>query len=359
MRLRGLLILITLFTLPAIAQVKHDQRFDLFSVFNFPAAAKMTAKPAVNQRWVPSTVNTVIRDDYERRVGSYSQSYSPAPYTPAQSTRAPSNAWASSVSPLFAMPAASNGGVSYTETPSVQAASGSCQRIGIDRRLLDEVKNHPTPGQLRCRQNAPARPQKVVYGFSGLLGDWWMSGIIQGMAGGAPVHFEYYPHHQVSDQYLMDSARCAYEMATKAYRVGGRTVYNPISIVGHSFGGDAAHRLAVMLGKLGVAVDMVVTADARQPWTLANKPNWGRSCNVARWDNYYETAGGMNLPGFAIPGATNIHVGGDHMSIPSNGILRNNTRTALMNMPDSRPSYTASVYSVDRNIAQTLVGTAR
>ncbi|MEZ5813016.1 MAG: hypothetical protein R3D45_16535 [Rhizobiaceae bacterium] len=89
----------------------------------------------------------------------------------------------------------------------------------------------------------------------------------------------------------------------KAYRQDPRSV-RPLVLVGHSFGADAAMRLAKSLEHDGIRVDLVVTIDP-----TATGPVSG---NVRRYVNYYLA---NNLIGHAVGGGkpaarvTNIDIG--------------------------------------------------
>jgi Thioesterase domains of type I polyketide synthases or non-ribosomal peptide synthetases len=98
---------------------------------------------------------------------------------------------------------------------------------------------------------------------------------------------------------------------------------NPVIIVGHSFGGNAAFAVAKSLAADGVAVDLVITVDPTHAGPL--------SPNVKRYVNYYFPANGL---GAAIPGggkrvrnvdlkarADVAGVGDDHWTVTTNAAL--------------------------------------
>lgn len=204
--------------------------------------------------------------------------------------------------------------------------------------------NQPTSAQLRCRQNAPATPKKIVFGFAGWLSYLTSYGLIHGMMGNAAdasVEFHYYPWNGAYRDNLTDAVRCAYELAVKPYRLrDGRVAYNRIVSIGHSFGGNGAHDLAAALGKLGIAVDLVSTADARDPGNSpgAYAPSWARPHNVTRYLNFYEKNDAI-FPGFPVAGAENVRIGGVHLTAPMQPATVQMTESALAGMRTSRASF--------------------
>ena len=212
--------------------------------------------------------------------------------------------------------------------------------------MLRELHERPTSAQLRCRRNASRSPKKVVFGFSGLGGYPWSGGLIRGMLGRSSnnnVDFHYYAWDSVSRGQLTDAVRCAYELATKPYRTAnGQVVYNSITVLGHSFGGGAAYRMAANLQKLGVRVDLVATADARDAANCIRgcMPNWGRPNSVGQWLNFYQK--NSMLVGYQIGGAVNRNIGGNHMTIPASSRLRASVSSAMSGMSTCRSGY--SIY---------------
>lgn len=211
--------------------------------------------------------------------------------------------------------------------------------------LAEEIMRRPTWHQLNCRRKAQARgrPGKIAFGFTGLMSYPIFLPAIKGMMGSSrnQTEFHGYAWDSVSRHRITDAARCAYEYATTPYYDrDGRPVYNTIIVLGHSFGGGAAYKMAHSLQKLGVSVDLVATADAREPENCLRgcSPNWGRPHSVGRWLNFYQLGG---LRGFQIGGAqTNRFVAGhDHMSIPTSATLRNAVSSAVHYMPSCRSSY--------------------
>ena len=384
---------------------RHDNRFDVFSVATLASAHVMSPQVALpppgaahDFQWqstrspasvpygplggysgsgpyysgmpMPGDENgifEVMRNDYNNRINGYG--------TPTYSYQSPSQELMTGL--LGAMGGGNNPGSvgrssygpSYgsnfggnnssgtgTTNPggqngNFQLADGTCQSVRQDPAMIAQVKQYIRQNKMTCNSTIPSSPKKVVFGFAGLGNELmpWMPATIKGMTGGVnsnQMDFEYYSHNAIDASTLTQPVVCAYQMATRPYHnAAGQTVYNSMNIVGHSFGGDAAHRLAVMLGRLGVTVDTVVTADARQPYTMANQPNWGKPCNVARWDNYYETAGGMNLPGFRIPGTNNLEVGGNHMTIPSDPNLQADTFKLLTQSPTCKANPGEDVFA--------------
>ncbi|MBI3548419.1 MAG: hypothetical protein HY078_05135 [Elusimicrobia bacterium] len=68
-------------------------------------------------------------------------------------------------------------------------------------------------------------------------------------------------------------------------------------LIGHSFGGDAAHELAAALARRRVPVAAVYTIDPRPRAPFAG---FERPANVERWENYYQSWG---LAGSVVGGA--------------------------------------------------------
>lgn len=250
---------------------------------------------------------------------------------------------ANNLAPLASALPGLMGSGSGCEGASNEGSSRSCDRVSPDEALIARAKE-------AIRQKPPCAipesPRKVVFGFTGLGGDGWMSGMVKGMTGRQPVDYRSYSWHSSSTDELTPAALCAFALATKPYRSGtGQIVYNSISAVGHSFGGAGARKLAVILGKLGVSLDMVSTADAREPSTTlsGNRPNWARPCNVGRWLNFYETA--SNLRGYSITGTENIRVNcpgtglAPHMQIVGAATVANETAEALSELSSCRTDY--------------------
>lgn len=204
--------------------------------------------------------------------------------------------------------------------------------------------NSKTDAQKKCAAEAPEKPGRIIIGFEGLGGYAYGGGLFRNMltpANKMPrTQTHYYSQAMVTDNTLSDSVRCAYELATKPYKTkDGKTVYNSITILGYSYGGHAASQAVENLRKLGVSVDLVVTADPRTKWSdptvRFNKPN-----TVGKWVNYYES---LDLPlrGYEVPGATNVHIPGfvPHVVLTSNNTVYNGTADLLKNVPLCRSDW--------------------
>lgn len=204
--------------------------------------------------------------------------------------------------------------------------------------------NSKTDAQTKCASEAPAKPGRIIIGFEGLGGYAYGGGLYRNMltpANNLPrTQTHYYSQAMVTDDTLSDAVRCAYELATKPYKTkDGKTVYNSITILGYSYGGHAASQAVENLRKLGVSVDLVVTADPRTKWSdptvRFNKPN-----TVGKWVNYYET---LDLPlrGYEVPGAQNVHIPGfvPHVVLTSNSTVYNGTADLLKNVPLCRADW--------------------
>lgn len=91
---------------------------------------------------------------------------------------------------------------------------------------------------------------------------------------------------------------------------GAGTEGRKVIIVGHSFGGAAAYKLAK---SLSVKVDAVVTADPRDPACMGECFPGSKPTNVAIWSNIYQ---GTPLRGHPVTGAQNhFHRGYSHGTI--------------------------------------------
>jgi hypothetical protein len=181
--------------------------------------------------------------------------------------------------------------------------------VTTKQSLLNQLKNHPTRAQLECRRNAPTRPKHIVFAFSGLMSHGWAKPLLRGVVGNTKpedFQFHYYPWDASSNIFLTDSARCAYELATKPYTTpSGKIVYNTMMITGHSAGGLGASNLAEMLDKAGVDIDLAVYNDTM----VRNRPR-----NVRRCTAFYQR--GAGIEGHPINGCQNRLIGGCHLSIP-------------------------------------------
>ena len=190
------------------------------------------------------------------------------------------------------------------------------------QNLFDQLTKHPTRAQLECRRNAPARPKHIVFAFSGLMSHGWAKAMLRGVVGNTKpedFQFHYYPWDGSSSTFLTDSARCAFELATKPYRTpSGKIVYNTIMVTGHSAGGLGASNLAEMLDKMGVDVDLAVYNDTM----VRNRPR-----NVRRCTAFYQRTAGIS--GHPVNGCENHLIGGCHLSVPMDPITKGHTQANL------------------------------
>lgn len=232
-----------------------------------------------------------------------------------------------------------------------------------DPNLLARVKQR-TAKQEECRRKAPSKPQRIVIAYDGLsmtgpipsqissqsnqrpagfgFGGMRSNIISRGVLRVPNVQWQYHDETQARRQGLSDSIRCAYEWATIPYKNSkGETVYSSVSLIGYSFGGNAAFQTAETLRKLGVTVDLMVTLDPRQPHTAFNAFNDRKPASVGRWVNFYERNLTL-LPGFPVQGAENrrlsffgglTHVLASHTPEIANGVTE-----TLSNIPVCRGS---------------------
>lgn len=85
-----------------------------------------------------------------------------------------------------------------------------------------------------------------------------------------------------------------------------------VVIVGHSFGGWSALRLANKLRRHSIRVQHMLTVDARSIPT--NYPSFIKPSNVGQHDNFFQKS--LWMPGYRIDGANNVKLYVDHGSIP-------------------------------------------
>lgn len=101
------------------------------------------------------------------------------------------------------------------------------------------------------------------------------------------------------------------EQACRAWRdVHGAQM--KLIVVGHSFGGYSALRLAKKLEARGIAIQGMLTVDART--TPLNYRFFITPSNVREHLNYFQK--GLWMPGYAIDGAQNIRLHVNHGAIP-------------------------------------------
>lgn len=224
-------------------------------------------------------------------------------------------------------------------------------RAGEDKAARPGDINSKTEAQVKCAQEAPAKPGRIVIGFEGLGGYSYGGGLYRNFLTPAQktiprTQTHYYSQAAVSDNTtLSDAVRCAYELATKPYKTkDGKTVYNTITIMGYSYGGHAASQAVENLRRLGIHVDLVVTADPREKWTLPNvtfsKPN-----TVRRWVNYYENWD-LPLRGFPVGGAENHLINSPlypHVRLTGHSTVQNGALSEVQNLPLCRTSFKGPV----------------
>lgn len=202
-----------------------------------------------------------------------------------------------------------------------------------------------TAAQEKCRQNAPSKPGRVVFGFDGLGGATVFSQPLRrnmlepAQKANSRVHTNYYSQAEVTSNELGDAVRCAYELATKPYKTkDGKTVYNTITIMGYSYGGHAASQLADNLKRLGIAVDLVITADPRVKGAIGSG-RFEKTANIGKWVNVW---GYGLLSGGQVAGGENHNVtlGSTHMTITTTQAMQDAIRKNMSQLPACRLSYT-------------------
>ena len=246
------------------------------------------------------------------------------------------------------------------------------------RRNAHALLGRPTAYQEKCRREAPSKPSRIVLGFDGLMSynpigeatvrAWGPSGALnppignlmndmigRGAARAPDVHFKYFSQMTVGSHFITDPVRCAYELATKPYPNpdgSGKPVYSTITILGYSFGGYAAKQMAAQLKKLGISVDLVMTADPRVKThnVLLDglfSMHYDIPTNVDRCVNYYEKNdfGGLGLVGYPVRGCRNIdvsHTGAWHLGIPKLPEVQNGIAREVSRLPACRTTYSES-----------------
>jgi hypothetical protein len=249
------------------------------------------------------------------------------------------------------------------------------------RRRSHELLGSPTMYQEKCRREAPSKPSRIVLGFDGLasynplgeamvrahgpkaayanpyapIGNLMNDMIGRGAARAPDVHFKYFSQMTMATHFVTDPVRCAYELATKPYPNpdgSGKPVYSTITILGYSFGGYAAKQMAAQLKKLGISVDLVMTADPRvktQNVILDGlfSMHYDIPTNVDRCVNYYEKNdfGGLGLVGYPVRGCRNIDVsdtGAWHLGVPKLPEVQNGIAREVANLPRCRTSFSES-----------------
>lgn len=238
-----------------------------------------------------------------------------------------------------------------------------------DQNLLAQIKQR-TAKQAECAAKAPTKPQRIVIAYDGLSVTGPIPSQISSHSGQRPSGFGFggmrsniisngvlrvpntqWQYHDETQARragrLSDSIRCAYEWATKPYKNSkGETVYSSVTLIGYSFGGNAAFQTAETLRRLGITVDTMVTLDPRQPHTAWNAFNDRKPASVGRWVNYYERNLTM-LPGYPVQGAENhrlsffaglTHVLASHTSEIANGVTQSLNETPVCRSSPSRVS---------------------
>lgn len=257
-------------------------------------------------------------------------------------------------------------GEKYAAPPKGTAAKVFAKGVEVDR--LAQVRR-PTAMQEECRAKAPKKPQRIVIAFDGRNffgtfnsqmssranelpdGTWGgMRGSIisNGVLRVPDVQWQYHDESTVRDQRLTDSVRCAYEWATKEYRNSkGEKVYSTVTLIGYSFGSNAAYNAAEQLRKMGVSVELMITVDPRQPETAWHQPAFGKPNNVERLVNFHQSFG---LRGFELAGAENHRVYSGfllfpHLRVPFHDQVVNGVTRSLSQVPVCRSSLSVTAAS--------------
>lgn len=230
--------------------------------------------------------------------------------------------------------------------PALNAADGGAEAAKDNAPVKGDIKSM-SPEQAKCKQNAPSKPGRIVIGFDGLggksvLGQPLLNNMIMpATRANKNVYHQYYSQADIDSDTLSDSVRCAYEWATKPYKNSkGETVYSTLTIMGYSYGGHAAAQLADNLKKLGVNVDLIITADAREKWA-AGPGHFAKTGNIKKWINVHEGLDPMGLVGATVDGGENINVTGKaiHGNITKTDAIQNAIQTNMSQMPRCRIGY--------------------
>jgi hypothetical protein len=132
-----------------------------------------------------------------------------------------------------------------------------------------------------------------------------------------------------------------------------------VLLLGYSYGGAAAMRVANWLKDRGVAVDLVVTCDPVENWKIPNAVvpmTDPRPANVTRWDNFYQNfdtgsilGGVMKVFGQRINGAntntqitqanSNLPPMSAHIDMPTLQPVCTTITNDIKAIANSRPSY--------------------
>jgi hypothetical protein len=330
--MNGLALFLVLSLTTAGADSGSSAKFKLNSL----TSGSGLAIPALGSQYAPRGyyVFAPAGPGFYRQQAAYSQTFYSTPYSTGGYSASPSMPASYPLGP--SIPPLTNGripgyygggGNSYqsggTDTCSIAGSvyrqSDYCQNTGRDDGLRARLKAAGSDCQV------PPSPRRIVIGFPGADPGFLLSPLIRGMPGSANnVDF-----HMFATNDREGALRCAFVLATRPYFTpDGKVVYNSISFVGHSNGGGTAVHVAQDLGKAGVSVDLIVTAD---PYTQGAPLREARPCNVARLDNYYENNGTglFQYSGDVVRGANNIPMCSDHLSLPGEGLVRDNTTTAL------------------------------
>lgn len=244
-----------------------------------------------------------------------------------------------------------------------------------DPALLAAIRKR-TPEQEKCAAEAPAKPTRAVLAFDSFnsfdyveyykqkgadLPEKEAQAFQSGQAfseatrkedrSAKGVFWKYYDKESESKEELSPAVRCAFELATKQYKdKSGKPVYHTITLVGHSFGGNATYKVAAMLKRLGVRVDLVLTTDPRQPVSAASRDNFSRPQSVDRWVNFFQRNDPV-LKGFPVDGAENVDIsetGVWHGQAAHTDQVRKRASDEVSALPACKGSLSTSVYKQSR-----------
>ncbi|MGE3262065.1 MAG: hypothetical protein AB7K68_09820 [Bacteriovoracia bacterium] len=223
-----------------------------------------------------------------------------------------------------------------------------------------------TPEQERCLAEAPESPTRILLAFDAFgdfdyvdyykqkkakLSEQDAEAYRLSVGKAVPkeyrestnIHWKYYGKETSNKDALTPAARCAFELATKPYKnKKGEIVYNTIALGGHSFGSAAAYKVANVLKKLGVRVDLMVTTDPRQLPTNGKKADTLQvPPTVGRWVNFYQRNDSL-IKGFNVDGAINRDIsdtGVTHAQIPQNVEVSKRIGMEIMQLPRCKADF--------------------
>lgn len=124
--------------------------------------------------------------------------------------------------------------------------------------------------------------------------------------------------------------------------------YDTIILIGYSYGGDAADKVAQWLARNQIRVDLVVTIDP----VAKNAGGLGKGPNVSKWANLFQTVDPF-ISGQQVAGAVEDQLPPEafaglllspHVAIPTLPKVVNQVTAEIQNVPELRDSYRFKVF---------------